>query len=173
MLISLLEQYHAYLHLQHRIAKAIYNQDEGLLMHLKQASQELILQIEDHRNGLLEAVDIQSPHESFSKDNLFKLIQVMKDAQQQVGANDKALQLWLDQMKSDVQHHRRSQSPRGVLATYVQQRQGLSSLASNVDNSLLSSESGLEDAVSPPFSSPWVISGKALDTMGHQVNHQS
>jgi len=173
MLTLLIEQHHAYLHLQHQISKAIYNQDERLLMHLKQASHELFSQIEDHRNSMVEAVDIQSSHEASSKADLSQLVQVIKEAQWQVEENEKALQIWLDQMKSDVQHHRRSHAPRGVLATYVQQRQGISGQASNLDNSLLSSESGVEDAVPPPPSSPWVIPGKALDTMGHQVNHQS
>lgn len=173
MLTLLLEQYHAYLHLQHRIAKAIYNQDEGLLIDLKQASQELFVQIECQRIGAVEAVDIQSPPDLSVNADLPQLIQVMKEAQQQVRENENALQFWLDQMKSDVQHHRRSHATHGVLATYVQQRQGLSSLASNLDNSVLSPESGFEDPVPPPPVSPWVIPGKALDTTGHQVNHQS
>ncbi len=142
-------------------------------MRLKQASHELFLQIENLRNGIVEPVDGKNPQGILSNADLSPLLQVMKDAQLLVQKNEKSLQLWLDQMKSDVQHHRQSHATRGVLATYVQQRQGISSQALNLDDSLLLAESRLENAVPPPSSSPWVVPGKSLDTMGHQVNHQS
>lgn len=175
MLHTLIEQYQVYLQLQHRISQAIYNQDERLLMHLKQASQELFHQIEDQRESLVKTGKFKDPHQSSGQVNLSQLIQVMEDAQQQVQKNERGLQIWLDQMKSDVQHHRKVQTPRGVLATYMQQRQDSSSLTTNVDNAIKPSEPEppAVDPVPPTPASPWMIPGNALDTMGHQVNHQS
>lgn len=170
---TLIEQHQAYLHLQHRISKAIYNQDERLLMHLKLASHELFIQIEDHRKGMVEAFNVQGSRRPSSQADLLELVQVMEEAQQQVRENEKALQLWLDQMKSDVRHHRKSQSPRGVLATYMQQRQESPSQTANLDKFFPPSESGDIDPIPPTSSNPWMISGKTSDTMGHQINHQS
>ncbi len=172
-LTTLIEQHHAFLHFQDRISKAIYNRDERLLMQLDELSRELFFQIDANRTSLIATFDSQIPYPTSFQSDLAQLVQVMEQAQRQVQKNEMALETWLKQMKSDAQYHRQSQSPRGVLAAYLQQRQGSSSQGTNLDNSSASSEIGSVDSGPPPSPSPWMISGKASDMMGHQVNHQS
>ena len=96
----------------------------------------------------------------------------MEEVQRQVQENERALQAWLDQMNSDVQHHRMCQAPCGVLASYAQQGQATSDPITLFDSPPLSSEYVPIDPTSSP-SSPWRVYNQNLDTMGHQVNHQS
>lgn len=167
-----IEQHQAYLYLQQRISMAISNHDERLLMHLIQASQELFFQVEDHRKEFIKTVESQSPNRPCLKSDLARLVQVMEEVQRQVQENEMALQAWLDQMNSDLQHHRMCQAPRGVLASYAQQRQEASDPITSCDPSLSPSEYVPVDPTSTP-SSPWTVYSQNLDTMGHQVNHQS
>jgi len=76
-------------------------------------------------------------------------------------------------MKVDIQHYQTSQSQRGVLATYIQQRQAGPRRTTAFENATLSPES-LDVAPFPTIpSSPWVVPTKDPETVGRQVNEQS
>jgi len=170
---TFLEQLQAYLRLQQQISKAIHNRDEGLLARLKQGSQELFAQLDAPIKGLNTATISAWPNQSFSQSDLAPLVQLMEQAQRQVQENETALQAWLGQMKADIQHYRTSQSQRGVLATYVQQRQAGSHRTTEFEGAALSPES-VNVVPSPTIpSSPWVLPSKDPETVGHQVNQQS
>ncbi len=170
---TFIEQYHAYLHLQQQIAKAIHNRDERLLVQLKQVSHELFAQLDAARKELVTAPGSAWPNQSFPQSDLAPLVQLMEQAQRQVQENETALQTWLGQMKADFQHYRMSQSQRGVLATYVQQRQAGSTRTTEFENTALSSESlNVAPSTTIPLS-PWEVATKCPETVGHQVNQQS
>jgi len=168
-----IEEHQAYLHLQQRISKAIHNRDERLLAQLKQVSQELFGQLTVARQELVSATGSTWPNQSFPQSDLAPLVQLMEQAQRQVQENETALQAWLGQMQVDIQHYRTSQSHRGVLATYIQQREAESHRTTTFEHDTLSPES-LDVAPFPTIpSSPWVVPTKDPDMVGRQVNEQS
>ena len=170
---TFIEQHQAYLHLQQQISKAIQNRDEGLLAELKQVSHELFAQLDAARKELVTATGSAWPNQSFPQSDLAPLVQLMEQAQRQVQENETALQTWLGQMKADIQHYRTSQSQRGVLATYIQQRQAGSHRTTEFEHDTLSPES-LDVAPFPTIpSSPWVVPTNDQKTVGHQFNQQS
>ncbi len=168
-----IEQHQAYLHLQQQISKAIHNRDESLLVQLKQVSHELFAQLDAARKELVTATGSAWPNQFFPQSDLAQLVQLMEQAQRQVQENETALQTWLGQMKVDIQHYQTSQSQRGVLAAYIQQRQAGSHRTTAFGHDTLSPE-WLDVAPSPTIpSSPWVVPPKDPEMVGHQVNEQS
>lgn len=173
ILQRLLDQYHAYLHLQHHISKAIYNRDESLLTQLRQASHDVFAEIEANRVNVLENVDaVVSSHPSFQS-TLSQLAQLIEQSQQQVQQNEASLHDWLGQMKNDVKHFRNFRSQRGVLANYVQQDQASPSHITEFEEPAAPSDQP-EPTSSATFPfSPWISSTDNPETVGHQVNQQS
>lgn len=169
----LIVQYTGYLRLQKQIAKAIDNRDEPLLNAMKGVSQELFLQLEGARQVLVETTNSGFPQEPISRSNLATLIQLMEQVQRQVQENEIALQAWLNQMNADLQHYRTSQSPHGVLSTYIQQKLAGPVETTEGENLAFSPESLTRLASSTIPSSPWALPAKESDTVGHQVNHES
>ncbi len=170
---TFIEQHHAYLHLQEQISKAIQNRDEGLLAELKQVSHELFTQLDKTRKEFVTTTGTALPTQFFPQSDLAQLVQLMEQAQRQVQENETALQTWLGQMKVDIQHYQTSQSQRGVLAAYIQQRQAGSHRTTAFEHDTPSPES-LDVAPSPTIpSSPWVVPPKDPEMVGHQVNEQS
>lgn len=173
VLKTLIEQHQAYLHLQKQISKAIHNRDERLLAQLQPPSYELFLQIESNRKDLVNTIGPVVAVSSESDSEVSRLVQLIEQARQMVQENEEALQTWLGQMKTDIQHYRRSQSKRGVLATYIQQNQatprGLAEFQETIHSpSHLTSH---QDVI--PSSSPWAASQKGPNTVGHQINRRS
>ncbi len=170
---TFIEQHQAYLHLQEQISKAIQNRDEGLLAELKQVSHELFTQLDETRKGFVTTTGIALPTQFFPQSDLAQLVQLMEQAQRQVQENETALRTWLGQMKADIQHYQTSQSQRGVLAAYIQQRQAGSHRTTAFEHDTPSPES-LDVAPSPTIpSSPWVVPTNDQKTVGHQFNQQS
>ena len=170
---TFIEQHQAYLHLQEQISKAIQNRDEGLLAELKQVSHELFTQLDKTRKGFVTTTGTALPTQFFPQSDLAQLVQLMEQAQRQVQDNETALRTWLGQMKADIQHYQTSQSQRGVLAAYIQQRQAGSHRNTAFEHDTPSPES-LDVAPSPTIpSSPWVVPPKDPEMVGHQVNEQS
>jgi hypothetical protein len=173
MINMLIEQYQAYLHLQHRISKAIYHQDEGLLDQLKVSSQNLFLKIEANRKDLVETSEIDDVRESSFLAGTSQLVMLMEQAQRQVQENEIGLQRWLSQMQADIQQYRSAQSPRGVLASYIQQKQTPSH---RITQSVNTPTSSPQVAVVPAVTNspgPWKGTSQPPKTVGHHLNEQS
>ncbi|MDT7041833.1 hypothetical protein [Candidatus Nitronereus thalassa] len=174
MIYTLIDQYQAYLHLQGRIAKAIENRDESLLNQLREASTDLFLIIEANRKDLVEATDIKSIRETSFLSDSRHLVLLMERAQRQVQENETRLQSWLSQMKADIQQYRSSQPHRGVLASYLQQKQVAShGMIPTPNIPSVSTQDETVPVMTTPAQSPWTVPSRESETVGHRFHEQS
>ncbi len=167
---AFITQHEAYLHVQRQIAKAIHNRDERLLVQLKQMSHELFTRLDSARKGLLTRRESAASEQPGSREDLAQIVQAIEMAQGQVQENEIALRAWLDEMKADIRRYRRSQSQRGVLETYMQQRLATPHRLADFENPVLSPDQAKVDHVSL---SPWMDHTKDAEMVGHQINQQS
>jgi len=166
-----IEDHRAYLHLQHRMAKAIHNRDERLLLQLKEISQEACSHLEESRNECIQAIGEKGlPHPEPQSD-LEQLVILIKDAQWQLEANAVNLQDWLGQMEGDLRQYRASQSAKGLLATYVQQREAGPYPPPHFTS--VNPSEGMGGGQSANADSPFSVLPVENDTVGHHINHPS